>query len=339
MSKALYPAIQESMTPRIDGIILQVMYKVLIVDDEEIIRCGLAERVDWAAVGFRLVGACADGREAMEVAGREEPDVVLTDICMPAADGLELALWAQEHLPHSIVVILSGYDEFEYAREAIRRNVAEYLLKPVSAKDIRSLFLRLKDRLDSGRAERNRNETLEALAETAERFRRERALGALLSGRLGDEGLAAWRAVEPAALSAPYYAVLMVDPSSALSPRADADAVLSSALAAMEEAGRGRLDVSVFAYESDRDGGRGLPAALASAGDERSLRDRLRSYAELAAGRIRSATGTDSMLAVGGIAHGYAAISLSRAQAEEALKARFLGDGAFKNAHCEDLPP
>ncbi len=326
------------MTARIDGIILRVMYKVLIVDDEEIIRCGLADRVDWAAVGFRLVGACADGREAMEVAARERPDVVLTDICMPVADGLELALWAQEHLPQAVVVVLSGYDEFEYAREAIRRNVAEYLLKPVSAKDIRSLFLRLKERLDSGKAERDRNQSLEALAETAERFRRERALGALLSGRLTDDELVAWRSVESGALSAPVYAVLLAECDVGL-PRADADAVLSSALAALEDAGRGRLEAAVFAYESDRDGGTRLAAALASANDEASLRDGLRAYAEIAAARLRASAGTEALLAVGGVVSGSAGIPLSRSQAEEALKSRFLKSGDGRPVRWEDLPP
>lgn len=318
---------------------LLAMYKVLIVDDEEIIRHGLAERVDWAAIGFTLVGACADGREAMDVADRERPDVVLTDICMPAVDGLELALWTQEHLPLAIVVILSGYDEFEYAREAIRRNVAEYLLKPVSAKDIRALFLRLRDRLDSGRAARDRNENLEAMAETAERLHRERSLCALISGRLSDEGPTDRRGVDEVLPSIPY-AVLLVDPSptTKVRPRADADAVLSSVLAALQDAALGRLDLEAFPYESDRDGGRRLAAVLVKGRDVAKLRASLGPYAELSAAKLRSIAGEDAVLAVGGIEPGLGGAALSRAEAEEALRARFLEDGDGRPIRWDALP-
>ncbi len=310
------------------------MYKVLIVDDEEIIRRGLAERVDWEGIGFRLVGACADGREAMDVAEREQPDVVLTDICMPAADGLELALWAQDHLPQTIVVILSGYDEFEYAQEAIRRNVAEYLLKPLSSKDIRTLFLRLKERLNSGRAERDRNQNLEALAESASRIRRERAFAALLSGRLTDEEIEGVGASDKAVLSSPLFAVILVD------PRAQkGDTTFRSVLSILEEAGRGRLVLSVFAYESDREGGRPLVAALASGTDESALREGLRPYSELAADRVRTEAGEEALLAVGGIGVGRSGAALSRAQAEEALKTSFFGPAEGRPARWEDLPP
>ncbi|TVQ37499.1 MAG: response regulator [Spirochaetaceae bacterium] len=135
-------------------------YRFLIIDDEPIVREGIRDIIDWGALGFELVGACRDGREGLQALERLKPDVVLTDICMPFVDGLELAAWIAEQYPATRTVLLTGYDEFEYAQEAVKLKVSDFLLKPITADELRHILEKIRDELD---AERNRERRLELL--------------------------------------------------------------------------------------------------------------------------------------------------------------------------------
>ena len=124
------------------------MYSLLIADDEELVRRGLAETLDWESMGFRVTGTAKDGIEALDILGRNGADVVLADIRMPNLSGLDLAARIRVQYPGTRVVILSGYDDFEYARRAIEHDVFSYLLKPLSEKRATEVFKRLKNALD-----------------------------------------------------------------------------------------------------------------------------------------------------------------------------------------------
>ncbi len=124
------------------------MYKFLIVDDEEIVRRGFRNKIEWAKAGFEYLPPCKNGREAISRIAQDHPDVVMTDICMPLVDGLEVAAYIADKFPEIVVIILSGYDEFEYARTALRNNVVEYLLKPITSGELTELVTKLKMRLD-----------------------------------------------------------------------------------------------------------------------------------------------------------------------------------------------
>ncbi|WP_434752676.1 response regulator [Paenibacillus amylolyticus] len=130
------------------------MYRVLLVDDEEDVREGLVVEVDWEVLDLRIVGLAENGREALEMAERVEPDIVITDISMPFMDGLELARRLRERNPLVKVVILTGYDEFDYARQAVSLSVDEYLLKPFSAGHLTELLTRLRAQMETEIAER-----------------------------------------------------------------------------------------------------------------------------------------------------------------------------------------
>ncbi len=112
------------------------MYRFLIIDDEPVVREGIAEIIDWKAHGFELVGTCRDGREGLRAVEELQPDVVLTDICMPFVDGLELASFIADQYPGTKTILLTGYDEFEYAQEAVKLKVHDYLLKPITAGEL-----------------------------------------------------------------------------------------------------------------------------------------------------------------------------------------------------------
>lgn len=119
---------------------VMIMYSVLVVDDEIRQREAVIRNVDWQRAGFEVVGDAENGIEALDQLEKLEPDLVLTDIKMPLMTGLELARKAREIRPATKFVILSGYDDFEYAQEAFKYNVIRYLLKPVSASELTDEF-------------------------------------------------------------------------------------------------------------------------------------------------------------------------------------------------------
>lgn len=124
------------------------MYTIVVADDEEELRRAIIKRIDWEAVGFRVVGEADNGVEALELVEREEPDLLLTDIRMPFLSGLELARQVREVRPATQIAFLSGYDEFSYAQQAIQYNIISYLLKPITMADLTKELLTMKGRLD-----------------------------------------------------------------------------------------------------------------------------------------------------------------------------------------------
>lgn len=118
------------------------MIKLLIADDEMIIRSGLMKSLDWTSLGIEIVGEAENGRMALELATDLRPDLMLVDINMPYINGLELIEKLRLELPNALFVIITGYDEFEYAQKALRLNVFEYILKPFKKKDLQEIIER-----------------------------------------------------------------------------------------------------------------------------------------------------------------------------------------------------
>jgi len=158
------------------------MYRFLMVDDEELVRRGFRNKIDWTGLGFEFLEPCENGEQAIEALDALHPDVVMTDIAMPRVDGLGVAAYAAEHHPETVVVILSGYDEFEYAQRAIQSNVFEYVLKPVTSRDLTGLLGRLKARLDSRARTLEEAKAIRQRAEAAAELLKSRALLDLVTG-------------------------------------------------------------------------------------------------------------------------------------------------------------
>jgi two-component system response regulator YesN len=116
-----------------------MIIKMLIVDDEPIICQGLRQTIPWDTIGVEVVGEAYDGVEALQFVTRQHVDLVLTDIHMDGMDGLELAKGLKELLPQIRIIILSGYDDFEYARQALRLGIEDYLLKPVNIEELMAM--------------------------------------------------------------------------------------------------------------------------------------------------------------------------------------------------------
>ena len=124
------------------------MRKLVLVDDEASVRQTISQLIDWEAYGFHLVGSASNGEEALTIIEEQEPDVVITDICMPLMDGFELSQAIYEFDPTIKIIFISGHDNFDFAQSAIRLNIHEYLLKPISPADIQEALIRVNQSLD-----------------------------------------------------------------------------------------------------------------------------------------------------------------------------------------------
>ncbi|MCL1897164.1 MAG: response regulator [Clostridiales bacterium] len=123
------------------------MYRVLIVEDEPVVRRGLENCIDWGEFGFAICGRAADGLEALELVKGNCPDLVITDVKMPNMDGIALSQKIREAYPKTEIVIISGYDEFAYAQSAIHIGVYEYLLKPTEKGNLENVLKGVYNRL------------------------------------------------------------------------------------------------------------------------------------------------------------------------------------------------
>lgn len=136
------------------------LYKLMIVDDEEEIRLGVIRKINWENYGFIVVGDAENGKEALEMAEKLHPDVIMTDIKMPFMDGLELGKKVMDIMPSTKIIIFSGSDDFEYAHKAIKMNVVEYVLKPINSVELIEVLKRLKENLDNEYDEKRNIEIL-----------------------------------------------------------------------------------------------------------------------------------------------------------------------------------
>lgn len=117
------------------------MLKLIIADDERVIRETISRLIDWESLGIVLTGLCSNGLEAYDMIIDESPDIVMTDIKMPGMGGLDLIKKINEANPDTRFIILSGYGEFEYAKEAMKYGVKHYILKPCNEKQITESIL------------------------------------------------------------------------------------------------------------------------------------------------------------------------------------------------------
>jgi len=159
-----------------------MLNRVFFVEDEIVTREGIRDNVDWKANGFEFCGEAPDGEIALPLLQTAKPDVLITDIKMPFVDGLQLCKIVRERMPWVKIIILSGHDEFEYAQEAIKLGVTEYLLKPVTVQDLHNVLQKVAAQLEQ---ERKEQEDLRKLRDQVEENRaalRERLLLKLVVG-------------------------------------------------------------------------------------------------------------------------------------------------------------
>ena len=158
------------------------MYTILLVDDEDEARKSIKELTPWNEYGFEVIGEASNGLEALDFVSETLPDVIITDIRMPYLDGIGFIEEVRARYSPSVdVIILSGYDEFTFAQTAMRLNVAEYVLKPVSVSSMKEVLRRARERLDQDRAKVSDKERMETFYKDAVEVYRERFLATLIA--------------------------------------------------------------------------------------------------------------------------------------------------------------
>lgn len=149
------------------------MLKVFLAEDEYVVREGIKNNIDWQGHGYEFVGEASDGELAFPMIQRLKPDIVITDIRMPFMDGLELSRMIKKEMPWIEVIILSGYAEFDYAKEAISIGVAHYLTKPISGDELLSEIDALADKIEEKKRERElKDKYIREMAENYDEDRR-----------------------------------------------------------------------------------------------------------------------------------------------------------------------
>ncbi|MFZ5825839.1 MAG: response regulator [Bacillota bacterium] len=160
------------------------MYRLMLVDDKPGVIAGLKQLGNWEEMGVTLVGEAFNGEQALRVAEAQQPDLVITDIRMPIMDGLELARRLLDRRPATKVIVLTGHDEFEYARAALKLGAVEFLLKPSTLGEIRAAVRRAVDLLNQERARHDELAGLRQRVQESLPLLRQEYIGRLLRGDL-----------------------------------------------------------------------------------------------------------------------------------------------------------
>ena len=160
------------------------MISVLIVDDEYLLRSLIRRSINWDQLGMEVVGEAGDGEEAIDFIRANHPQIALVDINMPIMNGLELAQKCQEEGLDTNIVFLTGYREFEYAKQAVAYQAFDYLLKPLDTKDMTAVLTKLRQKIEQEREASTHLRKAEHLGDRGKKLLQNRFLHQLQSSNL-----------------------------------------------------------------------------------------------------------------------------------------------------------
>ena len=184
-------------------------YKVILVDDEAEVIDIMEAKIRWSELGFEVVGSAKNGVKALELVEKLQPDVVLTDIRMPYMDGLELSRKLNQDYPNIYIILCTGFDEFEYAKEAVHLDIKEYLLKPISAAELSESLMRLKENLDKEREEKLNVRKLENYFQESLPALQSNLFISLMEGGVSEEDYARFSAAYQVNMKGPLFCCIV----------------------------------------------------------------------------------------------------------------------------------
>lgn len=185
------------------------MVKIFLAEDEKIVREGIKNGIPWEKYGFEFAGEASDGELAYPLILKSRPDILLTDIRMPFMDGLELAEMVKKEIPGIRIMFFSGYDDFEYAKRAIKIGASDYLLKPVTSSQLLEALERMSDAIIQERSERSYKLEFLKQQEERKRMERDRLFDTILSGKMGLQEILLKGREHNLSLSAPMYNLIL----------------------------------------------------------------------------------------------------------------------------------
>lgn len=189
-------------------------YTVLLVDDEEEVLQVIRKKINWEGLGFSVIGYADNGVKALEMVEEFQPDVVMTDIKMPYMDGMELSKRIKTEFPATKILIFTGFDEFEYAKEAIHLEVEEYILKPVNSVELTNVFTQMKIKLDQEISEKRSTQILKKYYAESLPFLKTNFYSTLIEGKIQGKEVEKYLADYQITFTGPYYCCLVVHTSS-----------------------------------------------------------------------------------------------------------------------------
>ncbi len=191
------------------------MFKVFLVEDEIVVREGIRNNILWEQYGFLYAGDASDGELALPLIRQVQPDLLITDIKMPFMDGLELIRLVRKELPRTKIVIISGYDDFSYAQQAIRMGVEQYLLKPIVKEKMVEILIALQDKMEAERQQREYLAKFQREAQEYETFSRRRFFEQIVTGGLSVSEISETANTMGIDLNAPSYNIVLFSLNSA----------------------------------------------------------------------------------------------------------------------------
>lgn len=194
------------------------IYTVLLVDDEEEAIQIIMRKINWEGLGFSVIGYAGNGVKAFEMVEEFQPDVVMTDIKMPYMDGIELSNHIKTEFPTTKILFLTGFDEFEYAKEAVHLEVEEYILKPVNSAELTNVFTQLKLKLDQEISEKRNVAILEKYYLESLPFLRSNFYSTLMEGKIPEDEIQRYLSDYRISFEGPLYCCLVIHTSSSQVP-------------------------------------------------------------------------------------------------------------------------
>ena len=180
-------------------------YTVLLVDDEDEVIQVIMKKINWEGLGFSVIGYANNGVKALEMVEEYQPDVVMTDIKMPYMDGLELSSRIKTEYPATKILLFTGFDEFEYAKEAVHLEVEEYILKPVNSVELTNVFTQLKIKLDQEISEKRSVAVLQQYYMDSLPLLQANFYSTLIEGRIREEEIPRYLADYQISFEGPFF--------------------------------------------------------------------------------------------------------------------------------------
>lgn len=307
------------------------IYTVLLVDDEEDVIQAIMKKTNWEELGFSVIGYACNGVKAFELVEEYQPDVVMTDIKMPYMDGMELSNRIKAEFPATKLLFFTGFDEFEYAREAVHLEAEEYILKPVNSMELSGVFTRLKAKLDQEISEKQNVEILQKYYMESLPILQANFYSTLIEGRLQKDQAARYLEDYQISFPGPFFCCLVIHTSFGQVPKDMTPLLLSTSVQKQAEERLGEKWLAkCFPYL----GNTVLIAQLKSEQEISGLTDECDRFCRY----IRHILGAVVTVGIGQVCDDILMLSRSYDSAREAVSCRVIY-GSGKAINMEEIVP
>lgn len=306
-------------------------YTVLLVDDEEEVVQVIMKKINWEGLGFSVIGYANNGVKALEMVEEYQPDIVMTDIKMPYMDGMELANRIKAEFPATRILIFTGFDEFEYAKEAVHLEVEEYILKPVNSVELTNVFTQMKIKMDQEISEKRNVEILQRYYMESLPLLQANFYSTLIEGRIREGELSKYLSDYQITFSGPFFCCLVIHTSSSQAPENMNPLLLSTSVQKQAEERLGKKwKAKSFTYL----GNTVLIAQLQNESDVSELTDESDRFCRY----VRRMIGAVVTVGIGTVCGNILEISKSYSGAREAVSYRGIY-GATKAINIKEIAP